>query len=119
MNKASEIPLGDSEVKTTVESAWSRITNKELQFDGTDKIDNVVMELREKNTFVTLKKTDEILSFNGKIYDKAQAEAVIKEETERQITESINRVNCHKSAIFCKPKILFVLLTGATINLIK
>jgi P4 family phage/plasmid primase-like protien len=102
LNKASEIPLGDSEVKTTVESAWSRITNKELQFDGTDKIDNVVMELREKNTFVTLKKTDEILSFNGKIYDKAQAEAVIKEETEKLIP---NCTTHHRNEVVNKIKV--------------
>jgi len=86
LNKASEIPLGDSEVKTTVESAWSRVTNKELQFDGTDKINNVVMALQEKHTFVTLRKTEEILLFNGKIYDKVQAETIIKEETEKLIT---------------------------------
>ena len=85
-NKMSKNPLGDSEIKTTVESAWSRITNKGLQFDGTDKIDNVVRALQEKHTFVTLRKTEEILSFNGKIYDKVQAETIIKEETEKLIT---------------------------------
>jgi len=101
-NKMSKIPLGDSEVKTTVKSAWSRINNKELQFDGTDKINNVVMDLREKNTFVTLKKTDEILLFNGKIYDKAQAEAIIKEETENLIP---NCTTHHRNEVVNKTKV--------------
>jgi len=84
-NKMNETPLDDSEVETTVKSAWSRINNKDLQFAGTDKIDNVVRDLQEKFTFVTLRKTDEILLFNGKIYDKVQAETIIKEETEKLI----------------------------------
>ena len=84
-NSLSEKPLDNSEVQTVVKSAWDRINNKELQFDGTDKIDNVVRDLQTKYTFVTLRKTEEILLFNGKIYDKVQAETIIKEETEKLI----------------------------------
>lgn len=101
-NSLSEKPLDVSELQTIVKSAWDRITNKELQFDGTDKIDNVVMDLREKYTFVTLKKTDEILLFNGKIYDKAQAEAIIKEETEKLIP---NCTTHHRNEVVNKIKV--------------
>ena len=54
-------------------------------FEGIDKIDKVVQFLRRNNTFVTLRKTEEILLYNGKIYDKLQAETIIKEETEKLI----------------------------------
>jgi len=101
-NSLSENPLNSSEVQVVVKSAWDRIINKELQFDGIDKIDNVVMDLKEKNTFVTLKKTDEILLFNGKIYDKAQAEAIIKEETEKLIP---NCTTHHRNEVVNKIKV--------------
>jgi len=101
-NSLSENPLHSSEVQVVVKSAWDRIINKEFQFDGIDKIDNVVMNLREKNTFVTLKKTDEILLFNGKIYDKVQAEAIIKEETEKLIP---NCTTHHRNEVVNKIKV--------------
>ena len=58
--------------------------NKE-DFEGIDKINNVANTIQKNNTFVTLRKTEEILLFNGKIYDKLQAETIIKEETEKLI----------------------------------
>jgi len=58
--------------------------NKE-DFEGIDKIDNVAQTIQKNNTFVTLRKTEEILLYNGKIYDKIQAETIIKEETEKLI----------------------------------
>ena len=54
-------------------------------FENDDKIDNVAKELQLRNTFVTLRKTEEILLYNGKIYDNLQAETIIKEETEKLI----------------------------------
>ena len=51
-------------------------------FKGDDKIDNVAKVLQEKNKFVTLRKTEEVLLYNGKIYDRLQAETNIKEESE-------------------------------------
>ena len=58
--------------------------NKE-DFEGIDKIDKVTQYIQKNNTFVTLRKTEEILLYNGKIYDKLQAETIIKEETEKLI----------------------------------
>ena len=55
------------------------------KYSGEDKIDNVASELRKRNTFVTLRKTGEILLWTGKIYDSLQAETIIKEETEKLI----------------------------------
>jgi len=51
-------------------------------YEGDDKIDKVSDELQRKNTFITIRKTEEILLYNGKIYDNLQAETIIKEQTE-------------------------------------
>ena len=56
-----------------------------LTIDGKDKIDKVCQELQTYYNFVTLRKTEEILLYNGKIYDKIQAETIIKEDTEKLI----------------------------------
>lgn len=84
-NSLNKKPLDSAEVHTLVKSAWDRITNKELQFDQIDKINNVATDLKNRYKFVTLRKTEEILLFNGKIYDRVQAETIIKEETEKLI----------------------------------
>lgn len=54
----------------------------EDDYKGDDKIDNVAKVLQLRNTFVTIRKTEEILLYNGKIYDNLQAETIIKEQTE-------------------------------------
>lgn len=56
-----------------------------LRFDDEERIDNVVKILRKFFHFVTLRKTEKILLFNGKIYDSLNAETIIKEETEKLI----------------------------------
>ncbi len=86
-NSLSKKPLDDSEIEKVVKSAWDRITNKEISFDGKEKIDNVTRELRSNNYFITQRKTEEILVFNGKIYDNLEAESMIKEETEKLIPQ--------------------------------
>lgn len=55
------------------------------KFEGDEKIDNTANELQKRLKFVTLRKTEEILVFNGKIYDSIQAETIIKEESEKLI----------------------------------
>ena len=54
-------------------------------YDGDKKIDNVAQELQRANRFVTIRNTEEILLYNGKIYDNLQAETLIKEKTENLI----------------------------------
>jgi len=54
-------------------------------FEGDSKINNVVIQLQRNHNFITLRKTDEILLYNEKIYDKLQAESIIKEKTEKLI----------------------------------
>jgi len=56
-----------------------------LEFNDKDRIDNVVKVLRNFFHFVTLRKTEKILLYNGKIYDSLNAETIIKEETEKLI----------------------------------
>jgi len=84
-NRMSKKPLEESEVITTVKSAWNTINNKQLDFEGKDKIDNVVIELRKDNIFKTPRKTEKLLLYTGKIYDNVQAETIIKEKTEALI----------------------------------
>ena len=99
-NRMSEHPLDDSEIQSVVESAWNRTNNKE-RFDGEDKIDNVAIEIQKHYKFVTLRKTDEILLYNGKIYDKLQAETIIKEEAEKLIP---NCTSHHRKEVVNKIK---------------
>jgi len=70
-------------------------------FENDDKIDNVAKELQLRNTFVTLRKTEEILLYNGKIYDNLQAETIIKEETEKLIP---NCTSHHRREVINKIK---------------
>ena len=56
-----------------------------LDFEGKNKIDNVSDELQKLYSFITLRKTNEILLYNGKIYDKDKAETVLREDTEKLI----------------------------------
>lgn len=100
-NRLSKKPLDDSEVYTVVRSAWNRIQNKGIIFDGEDKINNVATELQKNYQFVTLRKTEEILLYNGKIYDSVQAETIIKEETEKLIP---NCTTNHRNEVVNKIK---------------
>lgn len=56
-------------------------------FEGDEKIDNVSKQLQIENSFFTLKQSDEILLYNGKVYDNIQAEAMIKSRTESLIPQ--------------------------------
>jgi|APSaa5957512535_1039671.scaffolds.fasta_scaffold04223_3 P4 family phage/plasmid primase-like protien len=73
----------------------------EEDYQDEDKIDKVANVLQKRNKFVTLRNTEEILLYNGKIYDNLQAETLIKEETEKLIP------NCskhHRSEVISKIK---------------
>ncbi|WP_179361673.1 DNA primase family protein [Nitrosopumilus cobalaminigenes] len=61
------------------------IVDNNLRFDNEEKIDNVAKVLRNFYNFVTLRKTEKVLLFNGKIYDSLHAESIIKEETNKLI----------------------------------
>jgi len=71
---------------------WNEIND--VSFEGKDKIDNVAVQLQRHYSFVTLRKTEEILLYNGKIYDGLQAETVIKEETEKLIPNCTTHDRC-------------------------
>jgi len=73
----------------------------EEDYKDEDKIDKVASELQKRNKFVTLRNTEEILLYNGKIYDNLQAETIIKEETEKLIP---NCTKHHRSEVISKIK---------------
>ncbi len=73
----------------------------EDDFQDEDKIDKVADLLQKRNKFVTLRNTEEILLFNGKIYDNLQAETLIKEQTEILIP---NCTKHHRSEVISKIK---------------
>ncbi len=52
------------------------------KFAGEHKINNVAQQMQIENTFVTLRESDEILMYTGKIYDQLQAQSRIRERTE-------------------------------------
>ena len=56
-----------------------------LKFDTDERINSVAIVLMEFWDFVTLRKTNQILLFNGKIYDSNQSESIIREQTEKLI----------------------------------
>jgi len=58
------------------------IVENDLEFDDKDRIDNVTKVLRKFYHFITLRKTEKLLLYNGMIYDSINAETLIKEETE-------------------------------------
>ncbi len=73
----------------------------EDDFKDEDKIDKVANVLQKRNKFVTLRNTEEILLYNGKIYDHLQAETLIKEQTEILIP---NCTKHHRSEVISKIK---------------
>jgi len=58
-----------------------------IKHDDDDRIDKVAEILIKKYEFVTVRETDEIYYYNGKIYDSKNAISIIKEETEQLIKE--------------------------------
>ena len=50
-----------------------------------DAVDTTALEIMKNHKFITLRKTEEILTYNGKIYSNADAESIIKEESEKII----------------------------------
>jgi len=61
------------------------IVQNNLTFDDKNRIDNVAKVLRKFFHFLTIRKTEKLLFYNGKIYDVLNAETIIKEETEKLI----------------------------------
>ena len=87
----SDEPVTDEQLEDykSVNDTIPKPTLKNLkikQSDG-DKIDIVANHLIDNLDFVTIKETNQIHYWNGKIYDSKNAEAKIKEETERQIQQ--------------------------------
>ena len=58
-----------------------------IKHDDDDRIDLVAAYLIKKYNFLTVRETDVIYYYNGKIYDSKNATSIIKEETEKQIIE--------------------------------
>jgi P4 family phage/plasmid primase-like protien len=50
-----------------------------------DAVDTTALEIMKNHKFITLRKTEEILTYNGKIFSKSDAESIIKEESEKMI----------------------------------
>lgn len=97
----------DKSIDTNIFKELSQVNEEKINpqyyngiFQGNDKIDNVADELQRKYKFVTLRKTEEILQYDGKIYNSSLAVSTIKEKTERLIpncttsnrTEVINKI---------------------------
>ena len=99
-----------------------------LKNDDKENIDIIADNLIRKYHFVTIRETNEILLFNGKIYDKEEAESIIKEEVEKQIencrehqrTEVINKikVKTYKSIISFDKDPRLITINNGILNII-
>jgi putative DNA primase/helicase len=61
------------------------IIDQQIEEKDPKAIDKASSKIQQDRRFVTDSRTDQILLWNGKIYDEVQAEALIKEETEKLI----------------------------------
>jgi len=71
------------------------------KFAGDHKINNVAQQLQIENTFITLRESEEILMYTGKIYDEIQAKNRIKERTEQLIPDCTEH---HRNEVVSKIK---------------
>lgn len=92
-NQRNNPPLPDYELETVVNSAknypWIEKESQEPKKEKTtqttrdkDLIDITADMIKKKYDFVTVRKLNEILMYDGKIYSKSDAESIIKEDTE-------------------------------------
>ncbi|CAD6521000.1 hypothetical protein NMT12_40108 [metagenome] len=84
-------PYPEDKVRALVKQGIDFINNKneepkkeEITQTTRDKdlIDTTAIKIKKKYDFVTVRKLNEILMYDGKIYSKSDAESIIKEETE-------------------------------------
>lgn len=91
-------PYEESKIRSLVKQGIEFIDNKngnvevsrtEVKRNSKDRgvIDLIAKDIKEKYSFVTIRATNEILSYNGKIYSKSEAESTIKTETENRIND--------------------------------
>ena len=99
VNKKCPEPLDEKEVETNITSAerfyLSRVKDNEKEYgvqkkqnkqeEDKELIDNTALAIRSKYHFVTLRKLEAMLVYDGKIYDDLAAESLIKENTESMI----------------------------------
>lgn len=91
-SQLNEPPLQDDELLTLFNSAHRYPTKEALQEKDEQTqetvsknkaiIDQTANLIKSRYSFVTLRETDDILLYDGKIYNKAKAEAIIKENAE-------------------------------------
>ena len=62
-------------------------TADEGRFTGEQKIGNAATQIKMDHKFCTLRANEEILMYNGKIYDDVAAKTIIKEEVEKIIPD--------------------------------
>ncbi|HUT06987.1 MAG TPA: phage/plasmid primase, P4 family [Nitrosopumilaceae archaeon] len=74
-------------VRGGMKFALEKIQNieKKSEYGEKDKIDKVAEYIKVDHKLVTLKETNEILLWTGKVYDQKQAEALVKEISEELI----------------------------------
>jgi len=91
-----EPPLPESKIQGLVDQSLGFVANHKIEpivvekkdKTGKNTVDNVALELINRYHFATPRATDEIHLFNGKVYDKSEAESIIKEETDKIIANS-------------------------------
>ena len=95
INNASPKPLPESEIDSVLNSADKRITNKKQQEKLSSKeiVEFVAKQIMEEKEFVTISRTNEILTWDGKIYSQANAVAYIKSKTEQLVYDNTEHIS--------------------------
>ncbi|MBT6647269.1 MAG: hypothetical protein HOB51_07110 [Thaumarchaeota archaeon] len=96
-NTKGKIVFTDEKFTDSDIDDWNAVANdtpeptleklQEVKHQHEDRIDVVAHRLIKKYYFVTVRETDVIYYYTGKIYDSKNALSIIKEETEKQIIQ--------------------------------
>ena len=102
MNKLSENPLEEYEVKVTVKSAWDRIQSKDKEDMPKRKevdIYAVAEQLMQEYIFITLEKSKEIIFYKDGIYQDDGDNIISKRTRKIQDNIKLNHINEIKGII--------------------
>lgn len=114
VNQKCDPPLSDTEVQNNIESSekffMSHAKENRKKYDepvmtktekGKEEIDETSAYIQSLYKFITLRKMDDILVYNGKIYDYNDAPSLIKENAEKLIE---NCTTYHRNEVINKIK---------------
>jgi len=94
INNTSPKPLPENQIDSVLNSACKRIDDKKKQQKKSSReiIEETAIQIMSEKQFVTLSKTNEILTWNGKIYTNENAESYIKSRTDKLVFDCTQHI---------------------------